>query len=450
MNNPLEELLNTPDPQPNGSMVWGTITSLDPITVSVGPQNDLITDVETIIEETSLEIDDRVYISYFNRKMVIVGKLGGSGNGGGVPAGSIIAWSANTIPENWLECNGQEVSRETYSDLFAIIGVQYGVGNGSTTFNVPDLRGRTIVGHNASESEFNTLGKTGGAKTHTLTVAEMPSHGHSIGSVISNTGSTVAGSGSTSIFTVNTTAAISAAANGGGGAHNNLQPYRTEKYIIKAVGGIGALSSTVESVLLDRVTLVENAISELDDTGVKGKVPGSIITVGASASATVDDATGIITFANCTIIALDDWFEDTGMGVYKLYARFTSHHTASASIYTKVRRDGSVPAGVYNYVGNYTLNASGPIRYSVFGAGQFGYFNPGVGTGAPSTASEMTIYDPASSAHAFRYTMLGYTFASDRPLLVEGGDISAGAIDGLEFRGSAGTISGTLKLVKVA
>src|SRR5690606_12658824 len=95
----------------------------------------------------------------------------------GLPAGAIMAWSASAIPNNWLECNGQAVSRTTYSDLFAVVGTQYGVGNGSTTFNVPDFTGRVIVGL-SSDSSFNVMGKTGGEKEHTLTTPEMPVHTH--------------------------------------------------------------------------------------------------------------------------------------------------------------------------------------------------------------------------------------------------------------------------------
>jgi microcystin-dependent protein len=77
-----------------------------------------------------------------------------------------------------LELTGQAVSRTTYSGLFALLGTSYGAGDGTTTFNIPDYRGRTLVGHDASQPEFDVLGETGGAKTHTLTTAQMPSHTH--------------------------------------------------------------------------------------------------------------------------------------------------------------------------------------------------------------------------------------------------------------------------------
>lgn len=99
-----------------------------------------------------------------------------------IPAGFISLFGGESAPEGYLLCRGQEVSRTVYSELYAAIGVTYGKGNDSTTFNVPDLRGRVPAGFNSSETEFNSLGKKGGAKTHKLTVAQMPKHRHTISS----------------------------------------------------------------------------------------------------------------------------------------------------------------------------------------------------------------------------------------------------------------------------
>jgi microcystin-dependent protein len=95
-----------------------------------------------------------------------------------VPSGSINMWATASAPTGWLLCDGTAVSRTTYSDLFAVIGTTYGTGNGSTTFNLPNLKGRIPVGQDSAQTEFDVLGETGGAKTHTLTSAEMPSHTH--------------------------------------------------------------------------------------------------------------------------------------------------------------------------------------------------------------------------------------------------------------------------------
>lgn len=102
--------------------------------------------------------------------------------------------TSNQPPPGWLWCAGQAVSRATYSALFAAIGVTYGSGDGATTFNVPDLRGRTIVGLDnmggtdaGRLSSANTLGTTGGAETHTLSTAQLPSHNHDAGTLGTNT-----------------------------------------------------------------------------------------------------------------------------------------------------------------------------------------------------------------------------------------------------------------------
>lgn len=96
-----------------------------------------------------------------------------------IPAGAMMAWASDVVPANWLLCDGAAVSRSTYASLFAAIGTQYGSGDGTTTFNLPNLKGRTIVGKDSTQTEFDVLGETGGAKTHTLTISEMPSHTHS-------------------------------------------------------------------------------------------------------------------------------------------------------------------------------------------------------------------------------------------------------------------------------
>lgn len=63
-----------------------------------------------------------------------------------VPAGSVITYAGSTAPAGWLKCNGAAISRSTYSALFAVVGSTYGAGNGTSTFNVPDLRGEFVRG----------------------------------------------------------------------------------------------------------------------------------------------------------------------------------------------------------------------------------------------------------------------------------------------------------------
>ncbi len=149
------------------------------------------------------------------------------------PVGKVDAYAGATAPAGWLLCDGSAVSRSAYPRLFALVGVTYGPGNGSTTFNLPDARGRVLVARDAAQSEFDALGETGGAKTHTLTQGEMPAHRHSI-----SFGTGGASSGSRIAFAPSTNAVGSdpgpVATTGSNQPHNNLQPYLTVNYIIRA------------------------------------------------------------------------------------------------------------------------------------------------------------------------------------------------------------------------
>ena len=95
-------------------------------------------------------------------------KLGGHSPQWWMPTGMVVPYAGAAAPDGWLLCQGQAVSRTTYAQLFSVIGTTYGSGDGSTTFNLPDMRGRVAVG-----SDTN-LGAKAGAKTHALTNAELP------------------------------------------------------------------------------------------------------------------------------------------------------------------------------------------------------------------------------------------------------------------------------------
>lgn len=108
------------------------------------------------------------------------------------PTGCVLDFAGDTAPNGWLLCYGQAVSRTEYAGLFATLGETYGSGDGSTTFNLPDYRGRVLVGKDnmggsaagrmtslaLSVGDGNTLGSNGGAQTHTLSEAQMPQHTH--------------------------------------------------------------------------------------------------------------------------------------------------------------------------------------------------------------------------------------------------------------------------------
>ena len=106
------------------------------------------------------------------------GKIGSSSTGSDVPIGAIMPMGNIITNENWLLCDGSAVSRTDYSELFSVINTVHGEGDGSTTFNLPSIKGQFIAGYNPSDTDFNTIGKTGGSKTHTQTANEVAAHSH--------------------------------------------------------------------------------------------------------------------------------------------------------------------------------------------------------------------------------------------------------------------------------
>ena len=158
-----------------------------------------------------------------------------------LPAGIIFDTAATVAPTGWLFCDGSAVSRTTYAALFAAIGTTYGAGNGTTTFNLPDSRGRTRAGKDdmggvaanrltavGSGITGTTLGANGGSEAHTLTTAQLPQHNHSIPWSPGNAGG-AAGSGV--VFAG--TAATTTGNQGTGSSHQNTQPTIVFNTIIK-------------------------------------------------------------------------------------------------------------------------------------------------------------------------------------------------------------------------
>ena len=104
-----------------------------------------------------------------------------------LPSGIVIPFAGSSAPNGWLLCAGQNVSRTTFANLFSVIGTSYGAGDGSTTFALPDLRGRVPAGidnMNGTDSGridwSNSLGTTGGSQTNVLTTANLPPHWHEL------------------------------------------------------------------------------------------------------------------------------------------------------------------------------------------------------------------------------------------------------------------------------
>lgn len=159
--------------------------------------------------------------------------------------GEIKAYAGSTAPDGWLICDGSAISRTTYAELFDVIGTTYGSGNGTTTFNIPDLAGKMPLG----KSSGHALGSSAGAETVTLTTSEMPSHTH-----VQNkhrhrafkftTGAIQTGSSAVRVWDEGNAQGDSVAytnyetptnqKTGGGGAHNNMPPFLTINFLIYA------------------------------------------------------------------------------------------------------------------------------------------------------------------------------------------------------------------------
>lgn len=195
------------------------------------------------------------------RVTLVERRLAIGGSGSSVPydanPGMVMPFSGTTIPDGWLACDGAAVSRAAYPELFTVVGTTYGAGDGSTTFNVPNYKGRVLVGQDVAQTEFDVLGEVGGAKTHTLTIAEMPAHSHQWNAAGTNNPGGVpanwddiVGANSAALGVGPTSPEAQGNAivpRGGGGAHNNLQPYAVAKYIISTGQGVGGGSARATS-----------------------------------------------------------------------------------------------------------------------------------------------------------------------------------------------------------
>jgi microcystin-dependent protein len=179
---------------------------------------------------------------------VTYAQLGSTATAFLVPTGALLMYGATSAPSGFLLCDGTAVSRTTYSTLFGIISTTYGVGDGSSTFNVPDMRAYFPLGY---KSGTNTMAATGGSNTPSLTAASDGAHTHTLTVTSSQAG--VNWSAATSVGSMTSAGALRNIAAGGGetvdyysptaasnGAHTHTitgqdtrPPYLVVNYIIK-------------------------------------------------------------------------------------------------------------------------------------------------------------------------------------------------------------------------
>ncbi|MBH8565553.1 tail fiber protein [Nostoc sp. CENA67] len=152
-----------------------------------------------------------------------------------MPVGSILPYAGSTAPEGWLFCDGQEYTTSEYQDLFDVITTQY--GGTESNFNVPNLQGRVPVGYKENNTNFSSLGQTGGEERVTLEEKHMPNHNHLYDDhYFVPCGRPAQGGGNYTPDEVGKNGTYenqSTGGTGGGESHNNLQPYLTVNFIIK-------------------------------------------------------------------------------------------------------------------------------------------------------------------------------------------------------------------------
>lgn len=211
-----------------------------------------------------IEFTSQTAYAYDGTTLVSVG--GGSSAGGGetLKIGTILPFSGGTLPTGYLFCDGSAISRTEYAGLFNVIGTSFGAGDGSTTFNLPNLKGKVPVGLDSSDSDFDAIGETGGEKTHTLTQSELPNYNlkglkwaSSGGAITLDSGSHTPGYNLNYGYNgVNEEQIDSIIINSGGSntPHNILQPYVVVNYIIKASQTTPVQAQVVDSLSSDSTT----------------------------------------------------------------------------------------------------------------------------------------------------------------------------------------------------
>lgn len=248
----------------------------------------------------------------------------------GLPAGSIMAWGSDTAPSSWLICDGSAVSRTTYSSLFNAIGVAHGVGDGSTTFNLPNLKGRVPVGKDSTQGEFDLMGEQGGTKD-----IQTYGSGTATGYGLTYSGSMASASTPAS----------------------NMPPYTVVNYIIKTSAGVTA----GDSQLVTRFNAVEaSVLTKVNLTG-GNTVTGTQILVPTTAAGVPLIAKG----AASQTADVQQWQDSTGTAVAKMdvSGRLSLPNIPAFSVYASAASIGSTQTMPYNTA---AVNTGGHFNTSTY------------------------------------------------------------------------------------
>lgn len=231
-NTPPEPKLNLPASHP----MFGTVRQLNPLRIALDNDPTTWLPYTPPCLDYPTRVGQRVWVETYDGRVVVVGVARGTPD---LPVGTAALWwgPAAKIPElPWMIADGAAISRTDFAEAFALWGTTYGGGNGSTTFNLPNTRGRVVVGYDSAQGEFDGVGKTGGAKTVTLSVNQMPAHTHlSERHQYFTPDGWAAGRSLLPVMDTNGAFPVINAGKSAGGdeAHPNLQPYIVGRVMVK-------------------------------------------------------------------------------------------------------------------------------------------------------------------------------------------------------------------------
>ena len=265
--------------------------------IAVGDLQGILATYGNEFSPSEILVDGETLTTVLTQLQNSIDSLSGLGGGGGsvldMPLGTILPIATESVPEGWMLCDGREIAIEEYQGLYDLIGTTYGAGDSAfwaqvfypaTTFNIPDLRGRTIIGANdmgGEQSDVLTIhqasaGQIGGEEMHQLTEEEMPNHTHGIQYFRRDAGSnsqdpwngTGGGPASMGSSDWRNNGNVRAAGSGGDQPHNNMQPYMALNYMMKVQA-----AEDVVAELEAEIISISNNLDSIETVVSNGQQP---------------------------------------------------------------------------------------------------------------------------------------------------------------------------------